>query len=69
MVAGGAGITLLPTLALDVENRRGELRTRRFARPVPTRTLVLAWRKSSPTGAALRELGAAMRAAYRARRR
>ena len=69
MVAGGAGITLLPTLALDVENRRGELRTRRFARPAPSRTLVLAWRKQSPSGGAMRELAAAMRVAYRARRR
>jgi len=60
---------LLPTLALDVENRRGELRTRRFARPAPRRTLVLAWRRASPAGAALRDLVAAMCAAYRGRPR
>lgn len=38
MVAGGAGITLLPRLAIAAENRRGALAIRRFAEPVPSRT-------------------------------
>jgi LysR family hydrogen peroxide-inducible transcriptional activator len=61
MVGGGAGVTLLPELALRVENRRGELALRRFAPPGPARTLVLAWRPASPLAGALRELGCAMR--------
>ena len=56
MVAGGAGLTLLPTLSLLVENRRGELSLRKLEPPAPGRTLVLAFRKSSPLGPALREL-------------
>jgi LysR family hydrogen peroxide-inducible transcriptional activator len=50
MVAGGAGITLLPSLALDVENRGGALALRPLAAPVPARTLALVWRKSAPLG-------------------
>jgi LysR family hydrogen peroxide-inducible transcriptional activator len=41
------GVTLLPSLALPVENRRGQLRVRPFARPGPGRTLALAWRRGS----------------------
>jgi LysR family hydrogen peroxide-inducible transcriptional activator len=55
MVGGGDGVTLLPKLAVAVENRRGQLAVRAFKSPAPTRTLVLAWRK----GAAMkRPLGA-----------
>lgn len=61
MVAGGAGITLLPELSLSVENRRGELAVRRFVRPAPRRTIVLAWRKQSPLGTALRQIALLLR--------
>jgi LysR family hydrogen peroxide-inducible transcriptional activator len=67
MVAGGAGVTLLPTLALPVENRRGDLVIRRFARPVPRRTIVLAWRPRSPAAAGMRELAKTLRPASRRR--
>ena len=63
MVAGGAGVTLLPVLALAVENRFGALAVRSFAEPGPSRTLVLAWRKASPIGAELRALAAGVREA------
>ena len=63
MVAGGAGVTLLPELSLEVENRRGELAIRRFARPVPSRTIAFLWRRQSPLGAGLCELGRAIREA------
>ncbi len=56
MVSSGAGITLLPALAVPVENRRGQFEVRPFAKPVPRRTIVLVWRKSSPFGAAFEEL-------------
>lgn len=61
MVAGGAGVTLLPELSLAVENRRSELAVRRFVRPVPCRTIVLAWRKQSPLGPSLRALAGTAR--------
>lgn len=64
MVAGGLGVTLLPTLALDVENRAASLKVRSIAPEPPTRTLALAWRRSSPLEVVLRPVGEAMRAAY-----
>jgi LysR family hydrogen peroxide-inducible transcriptional activator len=50
MVSSGAGITLLPSLAVDVENRRGQLDIRPFAKPAPRRTIALVWRRRSPLG-------------------
>jgi LysR family hydrogen peroxide-inducible transcriptional activator len=67
MAAGGAGVTLLPALSLEVENRRSELALRAFAAPRPSRTLVLAWRRQSPRGAALRGVAATIREARRRR--
>ena len=67
MVAAGVGVTLLPALSLSVENRHGQLAVRRFARPAPSRRLVLAWRSRSPIAGALRELARVMAAAGRAR--
>lgn len=64
MVAGGAGVTLLPSLALSTELPRSDLRVRPFAQPAPHRTIALVWRKHSPLGPALRELGATLREAY-----
>ena len=69
MVAGGAGITLLPALSLSVENRRGDLALRAFAAPAPSRTLVLAWRKQSPLRAGLKEVAAAICAVTKTSRR
>ena len=63
MVAGGAGVTLLPRLAVPVENRRSELSVRRLASPEPHRTLALVWRPRSPLGPALRLLGQTLREA------
>ena len=68
MVAGGAGVTLLPELAVPTESRRAEIAIRRFAKPVPYRTVALVWRKRSPLGTALRRLGSTMRGAYPTRR-
>jgi LysR family hydrogen peroxide-inducible transcriptional activator len=48
MVSSGAGITLLPSIAVPVENRRGQLEVRPFTKPVPGRTISLVWRASSP---------------------
>ena len=64
MVAGGAGVTLLPELALAAETRRGDLRLRPFAAPVPHRTIALAWRRRSPLAPALQRLARTVREAY-----
>ena len=64
MVSGGTGVTLLPQLALAVENRRGSLVIRRFAPPLPQRTIVLIWRPGSPLAATLRRVATEMRKAY-----
>jgi LysR family hydrogen peroxide-inducible transcriptional activator len=64
MVASGAGVTLLPVLALDAEARPAGLRIRRFIDPAPHRTIALVWRPRSPLAGWLRQLGAAMRDAY-----
>lgn len=64
MVAAGAGITLLPKLALTVERQRARLRIRTFQRPVPHRTIVLIWRNGSPLQETMRKVAAEVRAAY-----
>jgi LysR family hydrogen peroxide-inducible transcriptional activator len=64
MVAGGAGVTILPELAVPAEAERAGLRVRAFARPVPHRTLALVWRVRSPLAPALRKLAGTIRAAY-----
>jgi LysR family hydrogen peroxide-inducible transcriptional activator len=61
MVAAGAGVTLLPRLALPTEVARAELRVREFADPAPHRTVALVWRKTSPMAEALREIAATVR--------
>jgi LysR family hydrogen peroxide-inducible transcriptional activator len=64
MVAAGTGVTLLPELAVDVENRRGLLALRPFADPPPKRTIVLAWRRGSALADALRRLAREAAAIY-----
>jgi LysR family hydrogen peroxide-inducible transcriptional activator len=64
MVAGGAGLTLLPALAVDTETHRAELRVRSFAPPAPHRTIALVWRKRSPLGPALKTVAAEIREVY-----
>jgi LysR family hydrogen peroxide-inducible transcriptional activator len=64
MVAGGAGVTLLPEIAVPTEARRAELSIRPFTQPAPKRTIALVWRKRSPLGPALRKLAMTARAAH-----
>jgi LysR family hydrogen peroxide-inducible transcriptional activator len=57
MVATGRGVTLLPTSAVALETRPGTgLTTRPFADPVPSRTIGLVWRRTSPNESLYREL-------------
>jgi len=64
MVAGGLGVTLLPTLALRSEVRINNLCVRRFADPEAARTIGLVWRKKSSLTPALRKLATSMSQAY-----
>ncbi len=61
MVAGGAGVTLLPTLAVPIENRRGNFVVLPFARPKPGRTIVVAYRSTSPSQEMLVTIAGAIR--------
>jgi LysR family transcriptional regulator, hydrogen peroxide-inducible genes activator len=47
MVASGMGITVVPQLSVPAE-RQTHVRYIRFAAPVPTRRVVLAWRRTFP---------------------
>ncbi|MFZ5896041.1 MAG: LysR substrate-binding domain-containing protein [Myxococcota bacterium] len=64
MVAGGAGVTLLPTLALNVENRKRTLKIRRFAKKPPARTLGVVFRPGSARAVTLRGLTEKLREAF-----
>ncbi|MEP1471307.1 MAG: hydrogen peroxide-inducible genes activator [Halieaceae bacterium] len=63
MVASGMGITVLPQLAADSARAAdSSLVIRPFAKPVPTRTLAVAWRASYPRSEAIDALIEAVRA-------
>jgi LysR family hydrogen peroxide-inducible transcriptional activator len=47
MACAGAGVTLLPELALESETRGSALAVVPFAKPAPHRTIGIAWRPSS----------------------
>jgi LysR family hydrogen peroxide-inducible transcriptional activator len=64
MVAGGAGVTLLPEIAVETERAHADLAIRTFAPREPARTVVLAWRANSPLAGALAEVAATIRAAW-----
>ena len=64
MVAGGAGVTLLPQLAVPTEAARIGLRVRSFTDPAPHRTIGLVWRRSSPLATAMRQVAGTIREAY-----
>lgn len=61
MVAAGAGVTLLPRIAVEMETVRAALRIREFEGEVPERTLVLGWRKGAAVQEAMGKLAAVMR--------
>lgn len=63
MVASGDDATLLPAMAVAVENRAHQIEVRPFAKGGPHRTVALLWRAQSPSGNTLRALAAAFRSA------
>jgi len=64
MVAAGAGVTLLPSLAVPTETQRTKLVVRPFEEPAPHRTLALVWRRRSPLATAFAQLVTTIRKAY-----
>ena len=66
MVSARGGVTLLPAIALPVENRRGQLTVRSFLAPGPGRTLALAWRRGSALRVPLERIAETIRKALTA---
>ena len=65
MVANGYGVTILPALALDAEiGQSSKIKIVPFADPIPSRTIGLAWRRSTPHGEEFVELGRFIRKRY-----
>jgi LysR family hydrogen peroxide-inducible transcriptional activator len=64
MVVGGAGVTLIPAIAVEAEAKRAGLHVRPLASPAAHRTIVLVWRKGSSAERVLRTVAASIRAAY-----
>ena len=58
MTASSGGVTLIPTLAAAVENRRSTLALRPFEDPQPTRPIHLVWRRDAANAVALRAIAA-----------
>lgn len=65
MVSAGNGVTLLPELAVDVENRRGQLDIRPLAGPSPSRKLAFVWRRGSPLDDVFRAVASTAKHALR----
>jgi LysR family hydrogen peroxide-inducible transcriptional activator len=61
MVGAGAGVTLLPRLAVAAESRHAALAIRPLADARAFRTLGLCWRRTSPLGPVLRQIAAIVR--------
>lgn len=57
MVSAGYGITLLPEMAVGIEERGRDLTLVRFVEPEPFRTIGLVWRTTSPRMQDFDELG------------
>ncbi len=64
MVAGGAGITLLPALSVATEAKRADLHVRALAAPKAHRTIALIWRKRAPLAPLLHSLASVLRDAF-----
>jgi LysR family hydrogen peroxide-inducible transcriptional activator len=67
IASASGGVTLLPSIALAVENRRDQLTVRPFAKPGPGRTLALAWRRGSALRAPLTRIADTIRQALATR--
>jgi len=64
MVAGGAGATLIPALAVGAEAARARLHVRPLESSSAHRTIALIWRRRSSLESALRHIAASIREVY-----
>ena len=64
MVSAGAGITLLPRMAVATESRRADIAVRPLADAHAFRTIALVWRPTSPLAPTLRALAATIKKSY-----
>ncbi len=58
MVSSGIGVTLIPEMAEAFETRSANVSVSRFAKPAPSRTIGMIWRKTNPLVDQLMEIGA-----------
>jgi LysR family hydrogen peroxide-inducible transcriptional activator len=64
MVSSNGGVTLIPSIAVDLEAKRAGLHVRPLASSSAQRTLALVWRKGTAIDDALRAIAKVMREAY-----
>lgn len=64
MVSASYGITLLPEMAVGVEERGRDITLVRFVEPEPARTIGLVWRSTSPRKQDFEELGRLVKKAW-----
>jgi LysR family hydrogen peroxide-inducible transcriptional activator len=64
MVSAGYGITLLPEMCVEIEERGRDITLVRFVEPEPYRTIGLVWRSTSPRTADFEELGRLVKQAW-----
>ena len=65
MASANMGITLLPLIAVPTETLRSDLVTRPIERPVPHRTIILAWRRQSALSVAMQKISQTVQRALR----
>lgn len=61
MVGAGIGVTLIPDMAVAVETRSAAVSVARFESPRPSRTIGMAWRKTSPLAEQLSQVAEIVR--------
>jgi LysR family hydrogen peroxide-inducible transcriptional activator len=64
MVSSSGGITLIPSIAVDLEAKRAGLHVRPLASSSAQRTIALVWRKGASVDELLRAIAKVMREAY-----
>ncbi|MFT4961905.1 MAG: LysR family hydrogen peroxide-inducible transcriptional activator [Paracoccaceae bacterium] len=62
MVGAGIGVTLIPDMAVPIETRSASVSIDRLARPRPSRTIGMVWRKTNPLAAQLAHIAGVVRA-------
>ncbi len=61
MVGAGIGVTLIPEMAVAVETRSAPVSIARFAKPAPSRTIGMIWRKTNPRARQLLQISEIVR--------